>query len=123
MRRFITTIAIGSAIANLMIANFAQPSRTAGGCYFYWAATEVNTNSLGTCFKFADDVMRVQGFQNIRRAPQEVTGSKGGVYGVITCTGTTPRATAVVMAVGDNDREASAVRDLLREKMHGIAGL
>ena len=64
--------------------------------------------------------MRSQGFQNIRHSPSEVTGWSGGTYAAITCVGTSPRATAVVATVGGNNNEAARLRDLLREKIHGI---
>lgn len=119
MKKSIMIAAIVS-VTILAIGSFARPSRTADGFYLRWTSTGVNTNSVRNCFGFGSDVMRSQGFQNVRQSPEEVTGWRGGTYAVITCIGTTPRATAVIMAVGGNDGEASQVRDFLREKMAGI---
>ena len=119
MRKSIATAAIVS-VAILVIAFFARPSRTAGEFYFYWAQTDVNTSFLRTCYTSAEDVMRTQGFQNIRRSPGEVTGWNGGTYAAVTCVGTSPRATAIVAAVGNNNDDASRTRDVVRDKIHGI---
>lgn len=104
----------------LSIGLFNAPSRSAEGSYFYWAQTSVNTNSVSTCYSFAETVLRYESFANIRRSPGEVTGSKGGTYAAIMCVGTAPRATAVVAAVSNQNSEAARIRDLLTMKIRGV---
>lgn len=104
----------------LSIGLLSGPSRGAEGSYFYWAQTSVNTNSVSTCYSFAETVLQYESFANIRRSPGEVTGSKGGTYAAIMCVGTSPRATAVVAAVSNQNSEAARVRDLLTMKIRGV---
>jgi hypothetical protein len=49
-----------------------------------------------------------------------VAGSAPGVYAAITCIGTAPRVTAVVMVTGDNGGTVAQTRDALRNKIAGI---
>ena len=112
-------VKMGMAAALLATAAVALPG-TASGAALYWSSTAVNTNSVRTCFSFAGDAMRNLHFQNIRRSPSEVAGSAPGVYAAITCIGTAPRVTAVVMATGDNGGAVAQTRDALRNKIAGI---
>lgn len=88
--------------------------------FLQWGSTAVKTSSVASCFTFAETAMRGLNFQNIRRSQAEVTGSSGGTYAAVACVATTPRATAVVMVVGDNGPETARVRDSLRNKIAGI---
>lgn len=109
------------AVAVLVIESLLPASTGAQGrSYFYWAQTTVNTNSISTCYSFAETVMRYESFANIRRSPGEVTGSKNGTYAAVMCVGTTPRATAIVAAVSNNNSEAARIRDLLTSKIKGV---
>jgi hypothetical protein len=112
-------VKMGMATALLATAAVAVPG-AARGASLYWASTAVHTNSVATCFTFARDAMRALNFQNIRQSPSEVAGSAPGAYAAITCIGTTPRVTAVVMAVGDNGGTVAQTRDALRNKIAGI---
>ncbi len=120
MKGLIMKVGLASAVALLLIAVFVSPSRPAGGCYLYWASHTVKTGSIRTCYDFANDVMRRQNFQNIRRSASEVTGSSGGSYGAITCIATKPQATAIVMVVGSDANETSNIRENLSKKIAGI---
>lgn len=100
-------------------AVFLSPG-SARAAYLYWGSTAVKTASTSVCFDFANDAMRSQNFQNIQRSQSEVTGSHQGVYAAITCVRTAPRATAIVMVVGDDSRSTARVRDELRTKIAGI---
>ena len=120
MEGLVTKVGIATAIAILLGAVFVSPSNTAGGTFLYWASPQVKTGSIRTCYNFANDVMQRQNFQNIRRSGSEVTGSSGSTYAAITCIGTTPRATAVVMVVGSDGQETARIRDTLRNKIAGI---
>jgi hypothetical protein len=63
----------------------------------------VKTSSEVTCLRFAGDVARIQGFQNVHKNQSEVAGVKNGVYVSITCVGRGQTdAIAVVMAVAPN---------------------
>ena len=119
MRKTIMATAL-VAVAVLLIGSLLPASRGAQGSYFYWAQTSVNTNSISTCYSFAETVLRYESFANIRRSPGEVTGSKGATYAAVMCVGTTPRATAIVAAVSNNNSEAARVRDLLTSKIKGV---
>ena len=110
---------MGIAAAPLIAAAIALPV-AANGASLYWASTAVHTNSIRTCFTFAMDSMRTLHFQNIRQSPSEVAGSAPGVYAAITCIGTAPRVTAVVMVAGDNGGATAQARDALRNKIAGI---
>lgn len=121
MRKTILTLALVT-VAVLVIGLAPPPSRGADGSYFYWAQTTVATNSVSTCYSFAESVLSYESFANIRRSPGEVTGSKGATYAAIMCVGTTPRATAVVAAVGNQNSEVARIRDLLTSKMRGVRG-
>lgn len=112
-------VKMGMAAALLATAAVALPG-AANGASLYWASTAVHTNSVRTCFSFAGDAMHALNFQNIRRSPSEVAGSAPGVYAAITCIGTAPRVTAVVMATGDNGGAVAQTRDALRNKISGI---
>ncbi|GAA4018389.1 hypothetical protein GCM10022631_34190 [Deinococcus rubellus] len=83
----------------LMIA-FASSASAAS---LYWTSTPTNAGRTSTCLSFAQSSFRYLGYQGIRVTPGiEVSGSKSGVYVAVTCIGTQPRATAMVMAVGDD---------------------
>jgi len=119
VRRLISTTLLVT-VAILLIGTVMPSSRSAEGIYFYWAQTGVNTNSISTCYSFAETVLQYESFANVRRSAGEVTGSKGGTYAAITCVGTSPRATAVVAAVGNQNSEVARIRDLLRDKIRGV---
>src|SRR5215471_5108924 len=86
-------------------------TQAAGPMFLYWAGPHVKTGSVATCFGFAKDAMREQRAQNVRVSPNEVAGTIGGAYAAITCIGTLPEATAVVMVVGTNQTETMQVKD------------
>jgi len=86
----------------------------------YWVETPVKTGSYSACIAFAGDAMRLSNVQNIRRLPNEVAGTSGNSYAAITCVGTRPNATAIVMVAGENGVEAMRLRDTLRAKIAGI---
>jgi len=120
MRQIIMATAL-VAVA-VLIGSLLPTSQGAQSSYFYWAQTSVNTNSVSTCYSFAESVLRYESFANIRRSPGEVTGSKGATYTAVMCVGTTPRATAIIAAVSNNNSEAARVRDLVTSKIKGTAG-
>jgi len=86
----------------------------------YWADTKVKTGSFAQCMAFAADAMRLANVQGIRRLPNEVAGSIGQNYAAITCVGTQPNATAIVMVAGENGTETMRLRDTLRTKIAGM---
>ncbi|PSB20696.1 hypothetical protein C7B65_07315 [Phormidesmis priestleyi ULC007] len=120
MNKSFKAIATAGVTLSLMGVFFLSTAKTAQAAYLYWGSTAVKTASTKTCFDFAYDTMRNLNFQNIRRSQNEVAGSSGGSYAAITCFATTPRATAIVMVVGDNGNETARVRDDLRNKIAGI---
>jgi hypothetical protein len=105
---------------SLVGLSFLSTANAAQAAYLYWGSTAVKTASTNTCFSFAYDTLRSLNFQNIRRSQGEVAGSRGRTYAAITCIGTGPRATAMVMVVGDDGGETVRVRDELRSKIAGI---
>jgi hypothetical protein len=92
----------GTACAALLAIGVFAAQNAASAAYLYWTATAVQTGSVSTCFSFAQGAMTQSGVQNVRRSESEVTGSSGGTYVAVTCIGTMPRATAVIMAVGEH---------------------
>ena len=106
-------------LATLAIVSLVMTG-AASAVSLYWAKTPVQTNSIKVGLGFAYDVMARNHFQNIRRSANEVAGSTGAVYAAITCIGTAPRVTAVIMVASDNASEAARVRDLLRDQIKKI---
>lgn len=87
----------------------------------YFEKIAVKTNSEATCFRFAGDVARGQGFQNLHSNPLEVAGVKNGAYVSITCVGRGQQpAIAIVMAVAPSLATAQQVAQLVASKMQGI---
>ena len=110
----IQAVSIGAILVFLSTPN------NASAAYLYWGSPRVRTVSVQTCFSFANDTMRSLNFQNIRRSGNEVAGTRGSSYAAITCLGTNPNATAMVMVVGDNDDEVANTRNNLSDKISGI---
>ena len=96
------------------------PSHSQTGNYLYWGSPTLNTGSVRTGLDFASDALRLEGSSNIRRSTNEVTGSKGDTYVAITCIGTAPRVTAVVMVTGGNNAVTAQTRDQVVQKIKGI---
>jgi len=86
----------------------------------YWATTNLAIGSVRIGYDFAQNALRAKGAQNIRVSAIEVAGSIGRTYVAITCIGTTPRVTAVIMAVGADANETSRVRDEVRDYISNI---
>jgi hypothetical protein len=86
----------------------------------YWATSQLSTNSFASGYGFAEKTLRLKGAQNIRVSADEVTGSIGRTYVVITLVGTTPKVTAVIMAVGPDRNETAGVRDEVRNFITNI---
>jgi hypothetical protein len=72
---------LAAAVFAFGSASIAQ----ADALFFEKAA--VKTTSEATCLRFAGDVARTQGFQNVHESQSEVAGVKSGVYLSITCVG------------------------------------
>lgn len=100
-------------------ALFSSTAKAAQAAHLYWGSTAVGTASTRTCYDFAYTAMRSLDFQDIRRSQSEVAGSRGGSYAAITCLGSSPRATALVMVVGDDGGETARMRDILRRRIAG----
>lgn len=58
--------------------------------------------------------------QGIRVIPIKVSGTIGGTYAAITCIGTAPSVTAMVMVVGANQNETMQVIDALADHIKKI---
>ena len=116
MRSFLQKVmAVGILVFGLGLA--IPTNGYAATSHLYWGAPRVNTGSVRTCFNFANDAMRLQNLQNIRRTGSEVTGFSGSNYAAITCMGTAPSATAVIMVIGDNANDAAGLRDRLSNQI------
>jgi hypothetical protein len=92
-------------------------SAVASAVNLYWAYIPVAAASVNDCLSLAMDAMRGVNVQNVRRSSVEVEGSRKGIYATIVCIATTPRATAVVMVAGDDERETVRTRDDLRQRV------
>ena len=87
----------------------------------FFEKVAVKTSSETTCLRFAGDVARNEGFQNVHRNPNEVAGVKSGVYVSITCVGRGQQpAIAVIMAVAPSFGTAQQVGHLVADKVKGI---
>ena len=109
----------------LYVATFLGPAffaaaLRAGAVALWWTKTPVHTSSHNVCISFADTAMRSLNFQNIRRSPDEVAGTTGGVYAAITCVATNPAAIAIIMVAGNDQPETTRVASSLRQKIAGI---
>jgi hypothetical protein len=92
----------------------------AEAAYLYWASVKVKTASVGTCMNFAHGTLSGLNYQGIRVSASEVAGSANGVYVAITCLGTPGRATAMVMAVGEQGAPVAQARDRVRDRIAGM---
>jgi hypothetical protein len=111
---FLRTI-LAIAVCIFGLASIAH----ADALFFEKAA--VKTNSEATCLRFAGDVARDQGFQNVHKSQSEVAGVKNGVYVSVTCVGRGQQnAIAVVMAVAPNFGTAQQIGHLVADKVRGI---
>ena len=109
----------------LYLATFLGPAffataLQAGAVALWWVKTPVHTSSHNACISFADTAMRSLNFQNIRRSPDEVAGTTGGVYTAVTCVATNPAAIAIIMVAGNDQAEATRVAGTVRQKIAGI---
>ncbi|AZI42566.1 hypothetical protein EHF33_07250 [Deinococcus psychrotolerans] len=90
-------------VLTLIAALTISLTSSADASYLYWTSTSTNAGRTNTCLSFAQSTLSYLGYQGIRVTKGlEVSGSKAGVYVAVTCIGTRPRATAMVMAVGDD---------------------
>lgn len=105
------------ALSALMAAASLFAPQGANAAALYWTKTPVNSASVKTCLSFASSAMRAAGMQNIRVSPMEVAGSRGALYAAITCFNTAPRASAIVMAVGDDLAETRRLSEELQGKI------
>jgi hypothetical protein len=120
MKMFLMKLRMASITATVIGITFLLMAGTARAAFLYWGSTAVKTASVGNCLGFAQNAMHNLNFQNVRRSQNEVAGTSGGTYAAITCFATTPRATAIVMVVGDDGGETARVRDSLRTKIAAI---
>jgi hypothetical protein len=91
--------------------------------YLYFGKTSVFADNMPTCYSVVLGAMTQSGYAAVTRNPDEITGSKNGVYVSVTCVATLPRVTAVVMAMGEVDTATKQIRDELRDKIAGTKGL
>ena len=95
-------------------------SAGAQAAYLYWSSVPVRTPYVNICMSFAHDALGRLGYRDIRVSATEVAGSTNGAYVAITCLSTLPKATAVVMAVGDNGTTVLQARDAVARTMAGM---
>ncbi len=120
MQKSLRKVGLVGITLSLIGVSFLSTAKATQASFLYWGSTGVKTASTKTCFDFAYTAMQSLNFQNIRRSQNEVAGSSGRSYAAITCFATTPRATAIVMVVGEDGGETARVRDDLSKKIAGI---
>jgi hypothetical protein len=108
------------ALARIALALSLAAAGEAGAAALYWTKTPVKSDSVKTCLGFASTAMRAAGMNGIRVSPMEVAGSRGGVYAAITCFKTAPRASAIVMATGDDLAPTRALSEDLQRRIAGV---
>lgn len=119
--RSLSVMVVGCAVLVAIACLISSaPTRAAGPTFLYWSDPHVRTGSVASCFAFAKQTMTWKHAQNMRVIPIEVSGTIGGTYAAITCIGTAPDATAVVMVVGTAQNETVQVRDELANHIKGI---
>jgi zinc transporter ZupT len=106
----------GVAVAAGLVAFHAS----AEAAFLRWASTHVKTNTTAKCFSFAQTALQSLSFTSIQKTASEVTGHKGAAFVAITCIGTTPEATAIVMVLDDNDNDAIQTRTAVVDKISKI---
>ena len=88
--------------------------------YLYWGKGALTTGSLKSGYDFAAQALRGENAANIRRSDVEVSGEHRKKFVAITCVGTSPRVTAVVMVMGPDGGEAARVRQAVLQRIKGI---
>ena len=117
--RSISVVLVGIAIVAACLVS-TRPTRAGSPTYLYWSDPHVRTGSVPHCYSFAKQTMSWKQARGVRVLPIEVSGTIGSSYAAITCIGTAPNATAVVMVVGPNQGETMQVRDALADHIKGI---
>jgi hypothetical protein len=105
------------ALAAAMAASPAGASPATG--FISWGSTTVRTAQLAKCYAAALDTLTKDGFTSVKQRPSEVVGNYQGTYTTVTCIGTMPKVTAVVMVIGLNQGKTAEVRDLLVGQLSG----
>jgi hypothetical protein len=87
----------------------------------FFEKVAVKTGSENTCLRFARDVARNEGFQNVHSSGAEVAGVKDGVYVAITCVsrGQQP-AIAIIMGVAPAFDTAKRIGHSVAGRVQGI---
>src|SRR5262245_57851969 len=102
--RSLSVILVGVAIVTACLVS-TRSTRAAGSTYLYWSDPHVTTGSVSNCYSFAKQTMSWKQARGVRVIPIEVSGTIGSSYAAITCIGTSPNVTAMVMVVGPNQNE------------------
>jgi hypothetical protein len=104
----------------LAAASVATPAGAAAPTGFLsWGSTPVRTWQLAKCYASALDTLTKDGFTAVEQRPSEVVGTYQGTYATVTCIGTMPKVTAVVMVIGLNQGKTADVRDMLVGQLSG----
>ncbi|TSA83720.1 hypothetical protein FNU79_12000 [Deinococcus detaillensis] len=107
-----------SRILILIAAVTLSLTSSADASYLYWTSTSTKAERISTCLRFAKDGFSDLGYKGIRFTPGvEVSGSKSGVYVAVTCIGTQPRATAVVMGMGGDGKLVNKLQAELAQRI------
>jgi hypothetical protein len=77
-----------------------------------WGSTLVKTQKgLRGCYDVATGALERAGLDNIRATSSQVSGSTDNVFVAVTCIGTRPRPTAVVMVTSESSGDAQDARN------------
>ena len=114
----------GRAAALAPLALAAATAATPAGAspptgFISWGSTTVRTAQLAKCYAAALDTLTKDGFTSVKQRPSEVVGNYQGTYTTVTCIGTMPKVTAVVMVIGLNQGKTAEVRDMLVSQLSG----
>jgi hypothetical protein len=108
---------LAAVVAGIVCLTYLPKARAD---YLYWGKGALRTGSLKSGYDFAVQALRGENAANVRRSDVEVSGSVGRNFVAITCVGTSPRVTAVVMVMGPDGGEAARVRQALLQRIKGI---
>jgi hypothetical protein len=106
--RWLAATALTVALAGPLTAGAAHADANLS-----WGSALVKTQKgLSGCYGAANDALNRAGFDNIRTTSSQVSGTlNDNVFVAVTCIGTRPRPTAVVMATSESSSDAQDARN------------
>jgi hypothetical protein len=83
----------------------------------WWSSTELNTNNVSDCATFGGTVLKNSTAKNVEVTNWTAAGSIGDTSIVIGCIGTSPKVTALIMAVDRTESNATNGHNFIQGKV------